>query len=305
MKNIFWKIVTILFWIFVTATLVWKVITFFDEDFFTDICNNHDESTDYSWVEYRAVWHNDSISVYHSKDGHYYYVLDDFGFCVLDSIDEIQPDFKATGSSPIWFRKGNLRGYISSSTGHAIIPAQYDKAWFFREGKAAVLKEQQLMFINEQGEVILDDDWEDAGWVDFVFKNNHCVVCKNDKLGLIDGDGNYIVQPECIDIITRDNGYYIMKENFEVSRYDWDGHLEQSMCFYSIEPIEDENGYTMSCFAYRTEPNHVGLMDADGNILCPPCYRRIQGVTDRLYLGYRDDYDYDRMQLGELIQAGY
>lgn len=301
MKKIFWKIITILFWIFIVGSLLWKGITFFDRDFFEDLFSNNESEYCSKKVDNGAVWWNDSITVYVSNQR--VYVTNHNSVCVTDSIDEIRIDFDNINTSRIWFRKGDLRGYISATTGKIDIPAQYDKAWMFREGKAAVLKDGEIFFINEQGEVILSDNWEDAGWVDFIFRNNHCVICKNDKLGLIDGDGNYIVEPKYIDIITREKGYYTMTEDFIVSRYNWNGDLEQAMCYYSIETIEDENGYTLSCLAYHTDPNHVGLMDANGNILCPPYYRRIRGITDRLYLGYRDDYDYDQLQLGELISA--
>lgn len=300
MKKIFWKIITILFWVFVAGTLVWKGITFIDEDFFEDLFRSK-EDTHYTYRPYIGpVWNNDSIDIYYSDN---MYRIDHVGECVLDSVEDIRIDFEDDGMSPIWYRLDSLRGYISPTTGQVIIPAQYDKAWFFREGKAAVVKEGRLVFINEQGDVILDDGWEDSGWVDHVFRNNRCVVCKDDKLGLIDGDGHYIVYPHYIDIVTKETGYFTMNDNFFVSRYDWDGHLVQSMCFYSIEPALDKDGYPLDCFTYHTSPHHVGLMDAYGNIVCPPCYRRICGISNHLFLGYRDDDAYDHMQFGELISV--
>ena len=47
----------------------------------------------------------------------------------------------------------HLRGYLNINTGQIVIPAQYDRAWNYSEGLAAVIVNGELSFLNAQGEL--------------------------------------------------------------------------------------------------------------------------------------------------------
>ena len=96
------------------------------------------------------------------------------------------------------------RGYININTGHIIIDAEandYRKAWVFSDGLAAVMKDGKIGFINDKNEVVipLQFDYTDkCRMYDFgyVFHNGYCAMTDADgNLGLIDKNGNWIVEP--------------------------------------------------------------------------------------------------------------
>ena len=97
------------------------------------------------------------------------------------------------------------RGYININTGHIIIDAEandYRKAWVFSDGLAAVMKDGKIGFINDKNEVVipLQFDYTDkCRMYDFgyVFHNGYCAMTDADgNLGLIDKNGNWVVEPE-------------------------------------------------------------------------------------------------------------
>ena len=97
------------------------------------------------------------------------------------------------------------RGYININTGRIIIDAEandYRKAWVFSDGLAAVMKDGKIGFINDKNEVVipLQFDYTDkCRMYDFgyVFHNGYCAMTDADgNLGLIDKNGNWVVEPE-------------------------------------------------------------------------------------------------------------
>lgn len=58
----------------------------------------------------------------------------------------------------------NRRGYINVNTGRIVIDAEandYQKAWLFSEGVAAVMKEGKIGFINTNNEVVIPFQYDD------------------------------------------------------------------------------------------------------------------------------------------------
>ena len=116
------------------------------------------------------------------------------------------------------------RGYINVNTGRIVIDAQandYDKAWVFSEGLAAVMKDGKIGFINANNEVVIPFhfDYTDKCrmWeFGYVFHNGYCAMPEADgDLGLIDKNGNWVVEPEYDEIwAPHTSGYrIIIKEN--------------------------------------------------------------------------------------------
>ena len=97
------------------------------------------------------------------------------------------------------------RGYININTGRIIIDADandYRKAWVFSDGLAAVMKDGKIGFINDQNDVVIPflfDYTDKCRMYDFgyVFHNGYCAMTDADgNLGLIDKNGNWVLEPE-------------------------------------------------------------------------------------------------------------
>lgn len=98
----------------------------------------------------------------------------------------------------------NRRGYINVNTGRIVIDAEandYQKAWLFSEGLAAVMKEGKIGFINARNEVVIPfqyDYSDECRMYDFgyLFHNGYCAMTNAEgDLGLIDRSGNWVVEP--------------------------------------------------------------------------------------------------------------
>ena len=116
------------------------------------------------------------------------------------------------------------RGYINVNTGRIVIDAEandYSKAWVFSEGLAAVMKDGKIGFINANNEVVIpfQFDYTDKCrmWkFGYVFHNGYCAMPDADgDLGLIDKNGNWVVEPAYDEIwAPHTSGYrIIIKEN--------------------------------------------------------------------------------------------
>ncbi|MBO5957339.1 MAG: WG repeat-containing protein [Bacteroidales bacterium] len=96
------------------------------------------------------------------------------------------------------------RGFINTKTGDIVINAKsndYEKAWVFSDGLAAVMKDGKVGFINVDNELVIpfqfdysSNRWGDTG---YLFHDGYCVMTNKDgKFGLIDISGNWVVEPE-------------------------------------------------------------------------------------------------------------
>lgn len=97
------------------------------------------------------------------------------------------------------FSKDYRRGYINRHTGEVEIPAIFTKAWVFSEGLAAVEKDNRLVFIDRNGNVVIDNDFEVyMHGFNYGFKNGYCLMKSNkDKLyGFIDKNGDWVLEPQ-------------------------------------------------------------------------------------------------------------
>ncbi len=110
----------------------------------------------------------------------------------------------ASGDSLGVYAVGGRRGYINVKNGEIIINAKtndYEKAWVFSDGLAAVMKDGKVGFINVDNELVIpfqfdysSNRWGDTG---YLFHDGYCVMTNKDgKFGLIDISGNWIVEPE-------------------------------------------------------------------------------------------------------------
>ena len=147
----------------------------------------------------------------------------------------------------------NRRGYINVNTGRIVIDAEandYQKAWLFSEGLAAVMKGGKIGFINAKNEVVLPfqyDYSDECRMYDFgyLFHNGYCAMTNAEgDLGLIDRSGNWVVEP------VYDEVWALHESGFRI--------------------VVDDGKY--------------GVLDASGAIVYPAEYRFIDIVSDGFVL---------------------
>lgn len=122
-------------------------------------------------------------------------------------------EFSKEVNSIVPFHQNEKWGYMNLQTGESI-PAQFDHVWPFSEGLAAVIKDKNLIFVDQTGKVAINTE---LGWmpedVDCKFINGYCVVNSVEGLtGLVDKQGNWALQP-IYDDVCHDNGFWKVKSH--------------------------------------------------------------------------------------------
>lgn len=116
------------------------------------------------------------------------------------------------------FCKDDKRGYLNVNTGGMVIAPEYDHAWLFSEGVAAVVKDNKVGFINKDNELVIPYKF-DYGYrefkVDFVFEGGLSIMTDDrGACGLIDKSGNWVVEPKYDEIYSGwRNKYRVVKDN--------------------------------------------------------------------------------------------
>lgn len=130
------------------------------------------------------------------------------GKVVLKNVDWA---FKSSDgdSLAVYSRKGR-RGYINRYTAETEIPEIYTRAWVFSEGLAAAEKDGRLIFIDGNGNTVIDRGFKvHPDEPAYAFENGYCIIKDADtgKSGLIDRNGDWALLPE-YDYIVNDEGFW-------------------------------------------------------------------------------------------------
>ncbi len=116
------------------------------------------------------------------------------------------------------FARNGKRGYVNRFTGKVAIPENYTRAWIFSEGLAAVEKDGELFFINHQGEVVIDKDFE-VYYCDpsYAFKNGYSKLQDpvTGKVGLIDRNGDWALEAVYNNIYNDEGFWHVDKDGLE------------------------------------------------------------------------------------------
>ena len=163
------------------------------------------------------------------------------------------------------------RGYININTGRIIIDAEandYRKAWVFSDGLAAVMKDGKIGFINEQNDVVIPflfDYTDKCRMYDFgyVFHNSYCAMTDADgNLGLIDKNGNWVVEPEYDEIwAPHKSGYRVIVKDSKHGILDSTGAIIYPAEYGYISIIPD--GFVL------TKSGKQWQVDFEGNTVQP------------------------------------
>ena len=187
------------------------------------------------------------------------------------------------------------RGYININTGRIIIDAEandYRKAWVFSDGLAAVMKDGKIGFINDQNDVVIPfqfDYTDKCRMYDFgyVFHNGYCAMTDaNGNLGLIDKNGNWVVEPEYDEIwAPHKSGYRVIVKDSKHGILDSTGTIIYPAEYGYISIIPD--GFIL------TKGGKQWQVDFEGNIVQPFMF------DNTYYLNYPIGYN----ECGEIKYA--
>ena len=156
---------------------------------------------------YGRYWYHDEelsedVVVYYFSDDKYRVYNNSTNKYTTPRIDWVVDATK--GDSLGVYAIDGRRGFINVKNGEIIIDAKannYEKAWVFSEGLAAVVKDGKIGFINKSNELVIpfqfdysSNRWGDTG---YLFHDGYCVMTNKDgKMGLIDINGSWIVDAE-------------------------------------------------------------------------------------------------------------
>ena len=176
-------------------------------------------------------------------------------------------DAPAKDSLTVFCRAGK-RGFLNVNTGEPVIGEQYDKAWIFSEGVAAVVRNGKIGFINSKNEIVLPFEYDYSnrnGWpIDYLFRSGYCTMTNAyGACGLIDKTGKWVVDAkyDCI-WPPHDGKYRIVKDG---DKY---GLLDENLEF--IFPVEYDNiNYSYERGLFLCKDGYKWQVDYDGTVLKP------------------------------------
>jgi len=162
------------------------------------------------------------------------------------------------------FSSKGKRGYLNRYSGEIAIAPQFEKAWVFSSGLAAVVKDGKLFFIDHSGKPVNDKTFVFKPRNSYVYHGDYCVMNnETDMLGLIDRNGDWKVEPT-YDVISRAaHDYWKMRKGDRYTglwyAYTDKGERVNETGVLYLE-ITDELGVIF------TQPDHLKwAVDFDGN----------------------------------------
>lgn len=161
----------------------------------------------HSW-EFRHRHGSDSVDKYYPANSSAFMIEEKWGeyFRTINAAtgEKITPKLQyiyngfVSDTLTVFEDKNGMRGYLNAYTGEIAIPAQFEHAWIFSEGVGAVVKNGKLGFIDHQGNWAIQPRFRYADEnVEYVFHNGLCMVKDSCGIfGLIDLEGNYVLESE-------------------------------------------------------------------------------------------------------------
>ena len=217
----------------------------------TEYCHYKFRSYEYPLLEKRI---SPYITMIHSsKGGRHYCRLKDVrtGKYTTPKLQHVFISENSKDSLVVFRTDNHLRGYININTGKIVIPAQYDRAWNYSEGLAAVIVHGEVLFLNEQGEMAFPatfpfhfDDSHDN--YSFMFHNGLCAMINwEHKWGLINTQGEWVVEPIYNEIDAPYHGYRRVYDGEHYGLLAQDGSLALPVVYNDIRREPVGNGWIL------------------------------------------------------------
>lgn len=168
-------------------------------------------------------------------------------------------DYSVEDSLVVFRTHDRLRGYLNVNNGKIVIPAQYNRAWNFSEGVAAVLKDGVVSFVNSSGEPAMTTTfpifyYDDYSEIAFQFHDGQCVMRTPDnKWGLINKNGEWTIQPIYASIDSPRFGYRVVTDGRKYGLLADDGTLALPLEYDIIRVASDKRGFFIAKDGYAKE----------------------------------------------------
>ena len=166
---------------------------------------------------------------------------------------------------------GDRRGFINTKTGDVVIDAKandYEKAWVFSDGLAAVMKDGKVGFIDANNKLVIPFrfDYSDKCVmyeIGYLFHDGYCVMTNKDgKFGLIDISGNWVVEPEYDELWNaHKTGNRIVVNDGKHGVLDSCGNVVYPTEYFYIDVLSD--GFVL------TKDGKKWQVDLEGNVVNP------------------------------------
>lgn len=170
-------------------------------------------------------------------------------------------------SLTVFCDKAGKRGYLNVNTGKVVIGGQYNHAWHFSEGLAAVVADNgKVGFINYENEMVIPAIYDYVVDYDYLFKDGVCVLpdAETNMYGAIDKTGMLKLAMEYSKIFKsyHESTWYVRKNGKC-------GLVDADMNFI-FEPIYDNiRSNPRERNAYLTANGIKQLVSFDGEIIQP------------------------------------
>ena len=188
------------------------------------------------------------------------------------------------------------QGYINVNNNKVVISARkkdYEMAWLFSEGLAAVMKDGKIGFINEKNEVVIPFEFLYSSKCRcYKFENGHCVVqTKDGKMGIIDTAGRWVLEP-VYDLIQSFPDCILLVKDGKKWQVDLDGNIVQPFLYDYSEILQypvgvDESGkarYELSDYLKYRVVERYGVMNRiTGKVLIPAIYADVNMLSKELF----------------------
>ncbi len=198
---------------------------------------------------------NDTYRVYNEVTGKYMTPR-------LDWVSDVP-----AGDSLAVFARGGRRGYLNVNTGESVVEARdYERAWVFSEGLAAVVKEGKVGFINVRNELVIPFRYDYSPHckmnVSYLFHNGYCMMTDADgNCGLIDRSGEWVVEPTYDELwVPAKNGCRVVVDDGVFGVLDAECKVKFPV-EYGYITIMDDGGFTL------TKGGREWRIDSDGNVV--------------------------------------
>lgn len=169
-----------------------------------------------------------------------------------------------------------LYGYVDKSGDYTIKP-QFENAYPFSEGLAAVRTADKMGYVNKSGKLVITID----GMQPFrfgTFINGYAIVENdNDDFGMIDKTGKYVINPQFDVLLPDGNDMYAFRTGNDWGWCDKFGKYKINPQFKNVEPFFGNN------LAPAQIGTDWGFVDKNGKIVINPQFDGAYSFIDNQY----------------------
>jgi hypothetical protein len=178
------------------------------------------------------------------------------------------------------------RGYINLNNGDIVIDGQYDYAWNFSEGLAAVCRDYKIGFVNSSGQEVIPCQYPTSKYAinrfGYAFHDGYCVITNSkNECGMINQQGQLVVDTiyDCI-WAGNDLGVRIFQDEQMYGLMNLAGEI--------ILPLYYENIWYDGVNLLATKEGVMVQLDASGKVINPFC-----STEDYKPMFLPHDYNYE------------